>query len=98
MIVGDFNRRLDVESPDVKPTDMWDVITGASTSSAADDVRLAHVPVNKEFKCWPRQPSNERFAIDFFVLNEPAQAIADAKSYWKWRYGRDIEDGTPRRE
>jgi hypothetical protein len=56
------------------------------------------VPVNKEFKCWPRQPSNERFAIDFFVLNEQAQAIADAKSYWKWRYGRDIEDGTPRRE
>lgn len=40
MIIGDFNRRLDVESPDVKPTDMWDVITGASTSSAADDVRL----------------------------------------------------------
>ncbi len=96
IVVGDFNRRFDRESADVKPTEMWDVITGAATAGTTDDVNLAHVPKGKEFKCWPLEPAAQRFAIDFFVLTPKAQAIADAGSYWKWRYGKDIEENTPR--
>jgi hypothetical protein len=96
IVLGDFNRRLDRESPDVKGTDMWDVINGAATASPNDDVKLVHIPANKEFKCWPKEPATQRFPIDFFVLNDPAAKIADAGSYWKWRYGKDIEDVTPR--
>lgn len=96
IVVGDFNRRFDRESVDVKPTDMWDIITGASTTATTDDVRLSHVPKNKEFKCWPTEPASQRFSIDFFVLTPKAQAIADPVSYWKWRYGKDIEENTPR--
>lgn len=96
VVAGDFNRRLDVESQEVKPTDMWDVITGAATAGSEDDVRLAHVPAGKEFKCWPQQSAGERFAIDFFVLNQAASDRADASSYWKWRYGKDIAAGTGR--
>jgi endonuclease/exonuclease/phosphatase family metal-dependent hydrolase len=98
IVLGDFNRRFDRESPDVKATDFWDVITGASTPSPADDVKLAHIPENKEFKCWPVQPAPQRFPIDFFVLNDKAVALADAASYWKWRYGKDIEEHTPQNQ
>jgi hypothetical protein len=96
IVAGDFNRRLDRESLDVKPTDLWDVISGASTLDLADDVRLARIPMNKEFKCWPVEPANQRFPIDFFVMNAKADTIADSSSYWKWRYGKDIEEATPR--
>jgi hypothetical protein len=96
IVVGDFNRRFDRESVDVKATDMWDVMTGASTAAMTDDVNLTYVPKNKEFKCWPIEPASQRFSIDFFVLTPKAQAIADPSTYWKWRYGRDIEENTPR--
>jgi hypothetical protein len=95
VVLGDFNRRFDREPAAASPTDMWDVITGASTASSADDVKLAHVPKNKEFECWPDGPDIMRFPIDFFVLNAEAQAIADADSYWKWRYAKDIAANTP---
>jgi hypothetical protein len=76
--LGDFNRRLDREAIEIKPTDMWDVITGASTATPSDDVKLAHVPANRQFLCWPRKENpNNTFAIDFFVLTEKAQQIAD---------------------
>jgi hypothetical protein len=71
------------------------MVTGASTPTPTDDTALAHVPKNKEFRCWPAQPAPQRFAIDFFVLDDKAQALADATSYWKWRYGKDIEENTP---
>ena len=96
LVVGDFNRRFDNESGAVLATDMWDVITGASTTAPADDVKLAHIPSNKEFKCWAAQSAGERFSIDFFVLNENALARADAASYWKWAYGKDVAAGTER--
>ncbi|MBT1517007.1 hypothetical protein KIP88_42265 [Bradyrhizobium sp. SRL28] len=96
IVAGDFNRRFDRESPEIKTTDMWDVMSGASTSSPDDDVKLTHIPKNKEFKCWPTESASQRFSIDFFVLNEKAAALANAGSYWKWRYGKDIEEETPR--
>jgi hypothetical protein len=95
IVLGDFNRRLDRESAEVTPTDLWDIISGASTPTNTDDSRLIYIPANKEFKCWPTQPAAERFSMDFFVLNEKAKAIADTASYWKWRYGKDIEEQTP---
>jgi hypothetical protein len=95
IVLGDFNRRLDREGVEVKSTDLWDVITGASTPAPADDTVIARVPKNKEFKCWPTQPAPQRFAIDFFALNDKAQTLADATSFWKLRYGKDIEENTP---
>jgi hypothetical protein len=95
IVLGDFNRRLDREGADITQTDFWDIIRGASTPASTDDVVLTHVPTGKEFKCWPTQPAPQRFAIDFFVLNEKAKAIADLSSYWKWRYGKDLEEHTP---
>ena len=70
-------------------------MSGAATPSPADDVKLAYVPKAKELKCWPTQPAVMRFPIDFFLLNEKAQAIADAASYWKWRYGKAIDEQAP---
>jgi endonuclease/exonuclease/phosphatase family metal-dependent hydrolase len=96
IVVGDFNRRLDRESPDILATDLLDVVSGSSTPSTADDVKLERVPLNKELKCWPTEPASQRFPIDFFLLNEKAAALADKSSYWKWRYQKDIEEGTPR--
>jgi hypothetical protein len=92
IVLGDFNRNLDHESPAVLSTDMWDVITGATTPTDDDDVKLVHVPTDKEFKCWPAQPDFESRPIDFFVLNEGAAALVDASSYWKWRYAQHIAD------
>jgi endonuclease/exonuclease/phosphatase family metal-dependent hydrolase len=94
-VIGDFNRRLDRENPNVLTTDMWDVITGAATSTTNDDISLTHIPAAKQFKCWPKQPPAQRFPIDFFALDERALALADATSYWKWRYQKDIEAETP---
>lgn len=96
MIIGDFNRRLDLEDPAVLATDMMDVLDGAVTVETTDDLTLSHTPTGKEFKCWPDDFASQRFAIDFFVSDPKASALIVNGSDWKWRYQHDIDLGTPK--
>jgi endonuclease/exonuclease/phosphatase family metal-dependent hydrolase len=96
MIIGDFNRRLDLEDPVVLPTDMMDVLNGATTTSTSDDLALSHTPTAKEFKCWPDDFPSQRFSIDFFVADAKAGALLLKDSDWKWCYQHDIDLGTPK--
>jgi hypothetical protein len=75
IVAGDFNRRFDRESADVNATDMWDVITGASTSASGDDVNLTHVPKNKKFKC----RSSLRPSASLLIAGRKADTESDAR-------------------
>ncbi len=96
MIIGDFNRRLDLEDSAVLPTDMMDSLNGAATVPTNDDLILSHSPAGKEFKCWPDDFASQRFSIDFFVADPSASSLILKDSDWKWRYQHDIDLGTPK--
>lgn len=78
-IVGDFNRRLDLELLDARMPDLWPIITGVETAATGDEIALTHIPRGETIAagraCWPFEPDNQKVAIDFFVFgpeDEPA--------------------------
>ncbi|MGO7793201.1 hypothetical protein ACC703_38395, partial [Rhizobium ruizarguesonis] len=64
---------LDLELLDNKSPDLWPIVTGSETAKAGDDIALTHLPPGETKEtgkaCWSDQPTQERIAIDYFVLS-----------------------------
>lgn len=92
IILGDFNRRLDIERPDVLSSDLWDVLNGQATPDPSDDVALKRDPFRYQKACWPDDPDEmHRWSIDFFVLSPGAWQLRQPGSFQKLRF-TDLAD------
>jgi hypothetical protein len=71
VILGDFNRRFDLESGQPLLTDLWDRMEGAGDLDTGNDIDLWRYPFRLEKKCWVEDPSDMRWSIDFLPRSAP---------------------------
>ncbi|MER8670843.1 hypothetical protein NKI48_25845 [Mesorhizobium sp. M0644] len=90
VIIGDFNRRLDVEDEDTKSPDMLPVLNGTATSDdGSDDTALSYVPEGQAAvkACWPEEDQTDRrHSIEFMMFGPGDRPDDWEASYAKLRY------------
>lgn len=88
-IVGDFNRRIDVEIADTNEPDLFPVLSGEVTDATTDDVSLSHVPegASSIHACWPEDDGSPfANAIDYMIFGPGARPSDWEVTYKKLRY------------
>jgi endonuclease/exonuclease/phosphatase family metal-dependent hydrolase len=89
VIVGDFNRRIDVEITDPDKPDLLPVLDGRATGSPADDVTLERVPegASSVHTCWPEDDGSAYAnSIDYMLFGPGARPAAWQSNYKKLRF------------
>lgn len=88
-IIGDFNRRLAIESEDSHKPDLLPILNGQETANSDDDLELTIVPegVAASKACWPEEDGTDRaHAIDFLIFGPKARPANWSATYSKLRY------------
>ncbi len=99
VILGDFNRRVDVEESNPNSPDLWPILTGQATAEPGDDVALSRVPEGAPSRkaCWPEEDGTDfENAIDYMIFSPGFRPQDWAASYRKFRYTDLIDPVTGR--
>lgn len=68
----------------MRPTDLWDTMEGVADDDAANDSDLRREPFHVERKCWVEDDDDQRWPIDFVVLDPKAWALVRPQSFEKF--------------